>query len=210
MRVWEMSHQREKYYKGWPKKRRLEMVMLRPSVMTIYKPITTSQLGEGKVTRMISERIVKGARYSGPWLMFGHQVRCENINNIMPIHKPIVCTWIAVLMLLTRFTMARKSTPAAAANALGWLHWAVGRTRVLMRSIHSRISQTPSKNRSSCFDRWNNSNLFWVIKCTYVDENDAKISTISMALRSPQATILSWRRYFLHIRTLSQIYKEEN
>ena len=28
-------------------------------------------------------------------------------------------------MLLTRFTMARKSTPAAAANALGWLHWAV-------------------------------------------------------------------------------------
>lgn len=125
MRVWEMSHQREKYYKGWPKTRRLEMVMLRPSVMTIYKPIKISQIGEGKVTRMISERIVKGARYSGPWLIFGHQVRCENINNIMPIHKPIVCTWIAVLMLLTRFTMARKSTPAAAANALGSLHWAV-------------------------------------------------------------------------------------
>lgn len=42
------------------------MVMLRPPVVTIYKPITTSQLGERKVTRMTSERIVKGARYSVP------------------------------------------------------------------------------------------------------------------------------------------------
>ncbi len=42
------------------------MVMLRPPVMASYKPITTSQLGEGKVTRMISERIVKRRSVLGP------------------------------------------------------------------------------------------------------------------------------------------------
>lgn len=41
-------------------------MMPRPPILTIYKPITTSQTGERKVTGMISERTAKGTWYSTP------------------------------------------------------------------------------------------------------------------------------------------------
>lgn len=48
--------------------RRLEMVMLGPPVVTVSKPISTSQSGERRVTRVVSDPIVKGTgrRYSAP------------------------------------------------------------------------------------------------------------------------------------------------
>lgn len=57
----------------------------------LIAPITSSQSGERRVTRVMSDPIVNGTgrRYSALWLPFGHEIRSKPIYDIT-LHIPYV------------------------------------------------------------------------------------------------------------------------
>lgn len=124
-------------HKRSEKIRRLAMVMLGPLVMTVYKHITTSQSGERKITRLMSESVVKGAGswYSTSWPLVSTQ-KCtphHAIRILYAFRSRPDCYWRGLRGFVNKSDRRCEGTLVTPLAVVQWLN-----------GIGSRNSQTPN------------------------------------------------------------------